>query len=41
MKQHGVGLAVLAEPADMGLDERGEWFRDGHDPFAAFGLGLA
>ena len=41
VKQHGVGLAVLAEPADMGLDERGEWFRDGYDPFAAFGLGLA
>ena len=36
----GVGLAVLAEPADMGLDERGEWF-GWHDPFAAFGLGLA
>lgn len=41
VEQHGVGFAVLAEPADMGLDERGERFRDGHDPFAAFGLGLA
>ena len=41
VEQHGVGFAVLAEPADMGLDERSERFRDGHDPFAAFGLGLA
>lgn len=41
VEQHGVGFAVLAEPADMVLDEWGERFRDGYDPFAAFGLGLA
>lgn len=41
VEQHGVGLAVLAEPADVVLDERHERPGDGHDPFAAFGLGLA
>lgn len=41
VEQHGVGFAVFAEPADVVLDEGNEWFRDGYDPFAAFGLGLA
>ena len=41
VEQHGVGLAVLAELADVVLDERGERFGDRHDPLAAFGLRLA